>query len=90
MRQIEFGPMTIYKKDGSFYSYILVENGPVLMENGIYTKSFKNLIKKFPSITSAIFSDGTYTNYKITTKGRRDVIIDGIKKVLSIEREKEK
>lgn len=86
MKQIEFGPMAIQKEDGSFYSYLLVENGPVLMEDGKYTRVFKKLIKKFPSILSATFSDTTYTNYKIKTKGRRDVVVTGIKETL-IERE---
>lgn len=90
MKQIEFGPMTIQKEEGLFYSYLLVENGPVLMKDGKYTRTFKKIIKKFPSIMSATFSDNTYINYKIKTKGRRDVVINGIKKILLKEMEKEK
>ena len=90
MKKIEFGPMTIKKEDGSYYSYLLVENGPVLMEDGKYTRTFKKVIKKFPAIISAIFSDNTYTNYRIKTRGRRDVVINGLKETLIKEMEKEK
>lgn len=89
MKNIEFGPMTIYKEDGLYYSNLLVENGPVLMEDGKYTHTFKKLIKKIPSMISATFLDNTYTNYKIKTRGRRDVVIHGIKEILSMEKIKE-
>ena len=88
MKKIEFGPMTIKKEDDSYYSYLLVENGPILMEDGKYTRTFKKIIKQFPSIISAIFSDNTYTNYRIKTRGRRDVVINGLKETLLKEMEK--
>lgn len=82
-KYVEFGPMEIKKDNNMYYSYLHVENGPVLMKgNKVYTKIFKELIKIFPSIESVSFYDTTYTNYKIKTRGRRDVVINGIKKML--------
>lgn len=83
MKYIEFGPMEIKKQNDIYYSYLYIENGPILMKNNkVYTKIFKELIKTFPSIESVSFYDTTYTNYKIKTKGRRDIVINGIKKAL--------
>jgi len=83
---MEFGPMTIQKEDGAFYSYLLVEDGPTLMDsNKNYTEVFDEIISKFPSLENVVFYNKKYTTYKIKFKGRRDTVIDGVKKLLTEE-----
>lgn len=85
-KHIMFGPMEIKKEDGLFYSCLLVEDGPPLMKNNkTYTKIFKKMIKVFP-IENVSFYNATYTSYKIKTRGRRDVVINGIKGILLKEK----
>ena len=83
---MEFGPMTIQKEDGVFYSYLLVENGPKLMNSDKnYTEIFNDIIDKFPSLENVAFYNKKYTTYKIKFKGRRKVVIDGLKNLLTEE-----
>lgn len=88
-KQIEFGPMEIYRLDKPengvrpVCSSILVEHGPPLMDNDKnYSKTFNEIIKKYPSIMNVAFYDSIYTVYKINLKGRRDTVIAGIKEIL--------
>ena len=96
-KQIEFGPMVIYRLDKEengikpICSSILVENGPPLMDNyKNYSRTFNKIIEKHPSIMNVVFYDSIYTTYKINVKGRRDTVIAGIKEILLAEWRKRK
>lgn len=71
-----------------YYSYIIVENGPRLMESTKeWTPLFDKLMDRFP-IDKVLFYSKVYNHYKIIVKGQRDIHINNIKKLLESEGKK--
>jgi len=85
---IVIGTSTNDKGKKEYYSYIIVEKGPRLMEQDReYTEIFNILINKYP-ILRAEFYDKLFNHYKIVVKGQRDIIINKIKETIINYREK--
>lgn len=84
-KTIEFSPTIVIKeKDGIINAAIVVDNGPCLMYSPKeYTKTFNELIERFPSVLTATFYNKAYTSYKIKVEGEDDRSIISIKKFLS-------
>lgn len=77
------GTSTDNKGDKTYYSYIIVEDGPRLMEHTKeWTPLFKKLMDDFPLI-KVLFYNKIYDHYKIVIEGRRDIHINNIKKLIS-------
>jgi len=95
-RELDIGPMTISKlydeklgRDVRI-SYIVVENGPRLMdEDKEYTDVFNEMIEAAPSIKTASFYDSSYTNYKITIVGMNEKDILKIREIIEKTTQKE-
>jgi len=80
-KKLNVSPIIIIKqKDGTTNSAIVVDNGPMLMdENKKYTAIFDDLLEKFPDILTATFYNKKRTSYRITVQGCNESIINGIK-----------
>lgn len=72
-----------------FYSAVIVNGGPRLMEDDKeYTHFFESLIEKHPEILNVTFYNKTKTHYKIKIEGQnKDYIFDSIKECITNELE---
>lgn len=80
-RKMNVSPIIMIKKEnGEINSAIIVDNGPVLMNNNKkYTAIFNDLLDKFPDILTATFYNNERTSYRITVEGYNENTIQGVR-----------